>query len=136
MARKTALDKLNEALAGILSEYADDVSANVSEIAQAMGKKGAQALRLKSQETFPVKPGAKITGEYAKGWTYQTEETRTSATVTIYNKHPALPHLLEHGHATRNGTGRTFPRTPGHEHIKPVADELIETFEREVLEKL
>ena len=37
---------------------------------------------------------------------------------------------------TRNGKGRTFPRTPAHEHIAPVADELAEAFEREVLSKL
>jgi len=136
MAHKTALDKLNEALTGILTEYGDDISANVSEIAKAMGRKGVQALKQKSRETFPVEPGTKITGQYAQGWTYQTEDTRTGTTVTIYNKHPALPHLLEHGHVTRNGTGRVYPRTPAHEHIKPVADELIDTFESEVRSKL
>ena len=135
-ARKTALDKLNAAVANILSQYADNISGNVSEIAREMGKKGAQALKQKSKETFPVKPGTKITGEYAKGWTYQAEDDHGKTKVTIYNKHPALPHLLEHGHVTRNGTNRTFPRTPGHEHIKPVADELIETFEREVASRI
>lgn len=136
MARKTAMDKLNTAIADILSTYADDITGNVSEIAKDMGRKGAQALKQKSKETFPVQPGGKITGEYAKGWKSQSREGRTGTVVTIYNSHPALPHLLEYGHVTRNGTNRSFPRTPGHEHIKPVADELIETFEREVKSKL
>lgn len=136
MARKLALDKLNEAIAGILNEYAGEIAGNVGEIAAQMGQKGAQALRQKSREVFPVDKGRSITGEYAKGWTYKTEQTRTGTTATIYNTHPALPHLLEYGHVTRNGTGRTFPRTPVHEHIAPVADELTGAFEQEVLSKL
>ena len=71
MARKTALDRLNEALGGILEEYAGDVRQNLTEVAAAMGQKGAQALRAKSRETFPVKKGHKITGEYAKGWKHK-----------------------------------------------------------------
>lgn len=126
---KTAIAKLDEAIAKILNEYAGEVAENVGEIAAQMGKKGAQALRQKSQQT--------VNGtEYAKGWKSQTETTRTGTTAIIYNEHPGLPHLLEYGHVTRNGTGRTFPRTPAHEHIAPVADELAETFEREVLSKL
>ncbi|MBR7187094.1 MAG: hypothetical protein IKD53_00915 [Clostridia bacterium] len=129
MARKLALDKLNEAIAGILNEYAGEIAGNVGEIAAQMGQKGAQALRQKSRETVDG-------SEYAKGWKSQTETGRTGTTAIIYNDHPGLPHLLEYGHVTRNGTGRTFPRTPAHEHIAPVADELTETFEREVLSRL
>lgn len=135
MARKTALDKLNDALSDILNQYAGEVQDNVAQIAEDMGRRGVQALRAKSRETFPVK-GGKSSGKYARGWTMQTEKTRLGATVTIYNEHPGMPHLLEHGHVNRNGTRRTFGQTPGHEHIKPVADELAETFEREVVSKL
>lgn len=126
---KTAISKLDDAITKILSEYAGRVDENVSEIAADMGRKGAQALKQKSRET--------VNGsEYAKGWKSQTETSRTGTTAIIYNDHPGLPHLLEYGHVTRNGTGRTFPRTPAHEHIAPVADELTEAFEREVLAKL
>ena len=131
MARKTALDKMNEAISSILQEYVDDIAGNVDEIATEMGKKGAQALRQKSQETF-----TNGTGKYAKGWKYTKDSQRTGTTVTIYNDNPGLPHLLENGHVSRNGTGRTYGRVPGHEHIKPVADELVKTFEEEVLGKL
>ena len=126
---KTAISKLDDAIAKILNEYAGRVAENVGEIAADMGRKGAQALKQKSRET--------VNGsEYAKGWKSKTETSRTGTTAIIYNDHPGLPHLLEYGHVTRNGTGRTFPRTPAHEHIAPVADELAEAFEREVLSKL
>lgn len=130
-ARKTPVDKLNEAVNRILSEYEGYISGNVGEIAVDMGKKGVQALKQTSRTQFQVH-----SGKYAKGWAMQTTQSRTGTTVTIYNKQPGLPHLLEYGHVTRNGTGRTYPRTPAHEHIKPVADELITTFENEVKRKL
>lgn len=136
MAKKTPLEKLNTAISKILTEYGDDVAGNLALISKSMAQRGVTALKAKSRETFPVNKSHKITGEYAAGWKYQLDKTRISVTVTIYNDHPALTHLLEYGHVTRNGTGRTFPRTPAHEHIAPVADELIETYEREVIEKL
>ena len=136
MARKTAIDKLNETIAGMLSEYGEDVTKNVDEIAEKIGKEGVKALRRKSRETFPVRRGRKTTGNYAKGWKMQVEKERLKTTVILYNDHPALPHLLENGHATKNQTGKTYRRTPGHPHIAPVEKELVETFKREVLDKL
>jgi len=136
VARKTAIDKLNEAIAGMLTEYGEDVAKNVDEIAEKIGKEGVKALRRKSRETFPVRKGRKTTGNYAKGWKMQVEKERLKTTVIIYNDHPALPHLLENGHATKNQTGKTYRRTPGHPHIAPVEKELVETFKREVLDKL
>jgi hypothetical protein len=56
--------------------------------------------------------------------------------VIIYNEHPGLPHLLEYGHVSRNGTGRTYGEVPGHEHIQPVEEEMVRDFERKVVEAL
>ena len=80
MARKLALDKLNEAIAGILNEYAGEIAGNVGEIAAQMGQKGAQALRQKSRETVDG-------SEYAKGWKYATRRTYRYTRTTIYNDH-------------------------------------------------
>ena len=131
MPRKTPIDKLADAISDILEEYAGEIEDNVEEIVEQLGKKGAQAMRAKSREAFP-----RGTGEYAKGWKSQVNRERLHTTAVIYNDHPALPHLLEYGHVTRNGTGRVFPDTPAHEHIAPVAEELGNTFEREVLNRL
>ena len=70
-----------------------------------------------------IRAGAPVrTGKYAKSWTTKrTKESSTRLEVTVYSpSRYMLAHLLEHGHAKRNG-GRTraFP------HIAP-AEELGE----------
>ena len=108
------------------------------EVAEKFAKKGAQALRQESREKF----GKGRHSFYANGWKSHTERVRSHKYgirlySTIYNNNePSIAHLLEHGHVTRNGTGRVYGRTPGHEHIAPVEAELVEAFEREVLAKL
>lgn len=133
---RTPVDKLNKAIEKIMAEYAKDVTHDVESVAVKMGQRGAAALREKSAQTFPVQKGRVSSWKYAKGWTSTKEGTRMGTVVTIYNKVPGLPHLLEYGHVSRNGTGRTYGRVPGYEHIKPIAEELETTFEREVLSKL
>ena len=116
---KTAIDKLSEAISGMLEEYADEIGDNVGEIAIQMGKKGVKALKQSAREAYP-----KGTGEYAKGWKSQVNRGRLNTTVTIYNDHYSLPHLLEHGHVIRNGSERVYGNVPGREHIQPVEKEL------------
>ena len=131
MARKTAIDKLAEDIEKILNEYQDDVKGHISEIVTQTARNGAQAMRRASKQATETH-----TGDYYKGWTSQVYKERLGTSAVIYNNHPGLPHLLEYGHVTRNGTGRTFPPTPGREHIAPIADEITQTFVKEVQSKL
>ena len=124
MAKAVGLDGLAEALTEILEEYQTEVERGVRECVQRVAKAGVKALK----ETSP-----RQTGEYAAGWTSEVKEGRLGATATIYNKDkPGLVHLLEHGHVTRNGTGRTFSRTPAHIHVAPVEDEIAREFEKQI----
>ena len=131
MAKKTPVDKLADAISGILDQYEGEVRDNLGEITTQIGKKGVQALRRASKDA--LKTGS---GKYARGWKTQVEKGRLGTTVIIYNEHPGLPHLLEYGHVSRNGTGRTYGEVPGHEHIQPVAEELVRDFERKVVDAL
>lgn len=78
------------------------------------------------------------TGEYAKGWAYKKESGRLTVTTIVYGKHGTyqLAHLLENGHVTRNGTGRTYDPTPAHPHIKSVADWCQEEAPKRMKQKL
>lgn len=129
MASKVTLENFSAEILKILDSYSDDVSANVSEITKKVGQKGAQLLRNESRSAF------NRTGEYAKGWTAKTEQGRLYTTVTIYNRKPGMPHLLEHGHAIVSG-GRQVGYYDGKEHIAPVEEKLVKEYEREVKIKL
>lgn len=117
---KVTIDNLTDEINKILEEYAEEVTERVDEIAMQVGKKGAQALRNNSASVI----GA---GGYSKSWKVNTDRTRHGTLVTIYSSIPGLPHLLENGHATRNGG-----RVPGKTHIKPIEEQLITEFETKV----
>lgn len=126
MAKQVPIDKLAVEVDKILQKYGDDVQDNLNDIVKDITKKGAKTLKAESQSTFGG------TGKYAAGWTSQAETGRVSAQGTIYNGSlPGLPHLLEHGHANRNGG-----RTPGRVHISKVEDALIKEYESKVMSKL
>lgn len=121
---KSAADKLHDDIMKILNEYVDDVDRASAECVRKISQKGALALRRVS----PWK-----SGKYAGGWTFKVEQKRLKAFGVIYNaKRPGLAHLLEYGHVTINGTGRTYPRTPAHEHIGPIETQLVNEFERQI----
>lgn len=126
MARKTPVDKLNDAIAKILTEYQGDIRGNIDRVARSIGQKGVTALKQSTKQAFPSSKN------YQPGWRAEYKTERLSTSVTIYNaSRPGLAHLLENGHLMRNGQ-----RWTGRPHIKPVEDELVETFTREVLSKL
>lgn len=129
--KKTPIERMDTAIAKILEEYADTIENDIDIITRKMGQKGATALRQVSREKFKQR-----SGKYAKGWKYATRRTYRYTRTTIYNDHYSMPHLLENSHDVRNGTGRVVGLYPGREHIKPVADQLVDTYTREVIEKL
>lgn len=127
MARTVPIDRLKDEIDNILAEYAEGVSADLSAAVKKVGASGAKALRAESKRTFP-----RGSGRYAKGWTVTTTQSRSGASAVIHNRDlPGLPHLLEFGHANRNGG-----RTEGRVHIAPIEKEVVEAFEKEVLNAL
>lgn len=122
MAKKIPIDRLSAEINKILTEYGEQVQQDVDEAAQRVTKAGVKAVKGNAKGSFGG------TGKYAAGWTSKFEKGRLSSQGTIYNGTvPGLPHLLEHGHANRNGG-----RTSGREHIGPVEQKIIEDFEKAV----
>lgn len=125
---KSSVDKLKADIAKILEEYEGEITESMQEVTAKVAKKGAQALQRESKEKFGG------TGQYAKGWKAETNgkaHRQISWTSIIYNETPGLPHLLEHGHAKRNGG-----RVAGRPHIEPIEQEIINEYETEVINNL
>lgn len=96
MGRRISIDALADTVMECLNDYAD-VSAE-----------GMKKAVRKAGNTVKKEIGAnapKDTGAYAKSWTVKnTKENSHSLEVTVYSKNRyQLAHLLEHGHAKRNG---------------------------------
>lgn len=127
--KKISLENLGTEINKIFEEYKGDVESSLDEITKKVGKKGAQALKNESLAAFP--DSKKHKKRYGSTWTSRADKERLYTTVTIYNSQPGLPHLLEYGHASRNGG-----RVDGREHISSVEESLIFEFEREVESKL
>jgi hypothetical protein len=97
-------EKLTDEIQKILDEYGDEASAALNEAISETAKEAQTQLRQKNQ-------GRKLWKKYPKGWSVQIKAGRLDVEGIVYNKDPyRLTHLLEFGHATRNG-GRTkaFP---------------------------
>lgn len=120
----TKIDNLaNEIMEG-LKEYADLASDDVKKAV----RKAGNTVRKEISENAP-----KDTGAYAKSWSVKkTKETSNSLEVTVYSKNRyQLAHLLEHGHAKRDG-GRVAARP----HIAQAEQSAVETLDSEIAKAL
>ena len=108
----------------ILSDYGEEVQEELRTIVPDVAKEAVKKLK---------KTSPKRSGKYSRSWTQRTEKSRMTVTSTVYSTQPGLPHLLEYGHALRNG-GRSKPDV----HIAPVEQwvnkEVVERIE-EALER-
>ena len=113
----------------MLANYGAEAAEAVVEAVDEVSKEAVKKLKQESASKFGG-------GAYANGWTRTKEKKRLSTIITIHGKKPtySLAHLLENGHAKRNGG-----RVAGRVHIAPVNDwAQDEAFDRAVskLEKL
>lgn len=122
-----SFDKLQEKVMDILDEYAANLTEGVKQATKTISKTGVKEIKAASKSSFGG------TGKYAKGWTSQIETGRLSAQGIIYNQDlPGLPHLLENGHVSRNGTGRDLGKVEGREHIAPVEEKVVELYQKTI----
>jgi len=131
--RISALD-LSDAINEILEEYG--VAAGTALYKGVKEVTVEAADKLTQVEKFA--PKGHPTGDYSKDWDYSFREAgRFALRGTVYNgSHYRLTHLLEFGHVTRNGTGRTFDRTPAYPHIAKVNDWAHDELIRNVKKRL
>lgn len=125
---KTALKDLDRAVEEALDAFAGLCIIDIREAAETAAKEAAKELK----RTSPRGKNKKKSGQYAKGWKVNKEETHGGTRTTVYNKDFfMLTHLLEYGHAKATG-GRTPPIV----HIQPVETKAAANFEAELKRRI
>lgn len=120
MGSRIQIDQLADTVMRELENYAETTTDGV----KAAVKKAANTVKKEISATAPVR-----TGKYAKSWaTKTTGENSHAIEITVHSRNRyQLAHLLEHGHAKRNG-GRVAARP----HIAAAEHRGIEELEREI----
>lgn len=134
MAKRIKPIDLSKAVADVLDKYGSAADAVIRESVEQVSKEAVE--KLQAVSTFA--PGGHPSGDYSKSWTVEDVKTgRFRHKTVVHNEeHYRLSHLLEKGHVTRNGTGRTFGRTTAYPHIAPVNEWAASELPKEVERRL
>lgn len=124
MGKTVRAEDLSREIQRTLKQYGDDVKEYSEETAVNTAKSTVEDLRINSPKRASAKGG-----KYAENWAYEKQGTG----VTIYNKSPTyrLTHLLEKGHAKRNGG-----RVEGIVHIAPAEERAVKEYEQKLIRGL
>lgn len=109
--RKVSVDQMADAIMEGLEEYADYAAGEM--------KKSVRKVAKNVKEDIKAGAPVGLTGKYKESWAVKTQaETSQSLNLVVHSKNRyQLAHLLEKGHALRNGgRARAYP------HIAPAEE--------------
>ena len=112
---RITIDELPSAIERLMVEYTDEVEQELEKAQEKVAKEGVQTLKATSPEKRP---------KYARSW----KSKKVNDGHVIYNTEGQLTHLLEKGHALRQGG-----RTRAFVHIYPVEQTVIKRYEEEFI---
>jgi len=134
---KISIDKLSSSILKILQENKDNIEEDVKKVSEETIKEARNELKQispKARRTVKLKGKTTVTpGSYAKSWSIKNGKKSTDLYSKVaYNKeHYRLTHLLEFGHATRNGKHTKLDKqkkTKEIPHIRKTEDKYKERF--------
>lgn len=121
---KTTPEQLPQAIQESLEIYSESVVDGISDVGERVAKKAVQFLKQNSPKRL---------GKYAKSWTFTAEHWQAwmPKQLIVHAKKPfyRLTHLLEKGHAKRDGG-----RVKAQPHISAAEDMVIDEYVRGVEE--
>ena len=120
MGQTVQIGELADTVMETLEEYADLAAEDVKQAVRDAGETVREEIRANAP---------KDTGDYAKSWAVKkTKETSSSLMLTVHSKNRyQLAHLLEYGHAKRNGG-----RVEGKAHIAPAEEHAASSLEEKI----
>lgn len=124
MSRAIKPEELSNAIEDYLENYVEDIQDEVETTTDSLTKEAVNELK----QTSPRGKGTRE-NPYWRGWTKQKGKTNKGRyTIKIHNRtNYQLTHLLEFGHATRNGK-----RTKAIPHIRPIEEKYNKLYEQRI----
>lgn len=116
------LEELADAIEEEISDYTETITEGITTVSLEAAKECQQILK----QTSP-----KQHGDYAKSWKVTPKRGRPGEPTKyiVHNeKHYRLTHLLEHGHAIKDSSGRIVGRAAPQRHITQAEEQAIEQF--------
>lgn len=128
MSNKIKAEDLQNAVMKALTEYREDIEDDVKEATDSIVKEAKEELK----KTSPRR-GIARKNQYYLGWAIKNgTKSSNKYTRVVWNKtNYQLTHLLEFGHATRNGG-----RTKAIPHIRPIEEKYGVKFEDKLKQKI
>lgn len=120
---KPKLDDMGAVLNDILKDYGDYITEGMKVAVTSIANNAKEETKAAS----PVGKGPRR-GRYRRGWAVKSEEERLAKSAIVHNRTDyQLTHLLEKGHALRNGgRAKAIP------HIGPAEDKAVQELEKAV----
>lgn len=129
MNKRVSVDGLTVEISKILDEYTDEQTHIVQDTIREVAEDTVKELKRTSPN------GKRRARKYRNGWRVKHGKSRIGISSTVYNAtNGQLTHLLENGHASRNG-GRVSP-SPSGGHIAPANDKAQSELVRKLKERL
>lgn len=116
---KPKLDDVGNVVNEILKDYGDYITEGMKIAVTTIANNAKEETKAES----PVK-----SGKYRRGWAVKSEEERLAKSAIVHNRTSyQLTHLLEKGHALRNGG-----RSKAIPHIGPAEEKAVQELEKAV----
>lgn len=132
MSNSVKAEEISKVVMEYLQDYKEDIEEEVKQTTDEVMKEAKKELKQVSQEKFKVHGRD---NPYYLGWAIKLKSNKNAKyTKVIWNKtNYQLTHLLEFGHATRNGK-----RTKAIPHIRPIEQKynvkFVDKLERKIKE--
>ncbi len=118
--KKVSTAEFEAEVRDILVQYSAEAQAEIKKSIKSIAKDTVHEL----EENAPRR-----TGKYAKGFKSKVTSANGVTKAIVYNENYRLPHLLEYGHALRNGG-----RVQGIPHFQPAMENAEKEMEKAVKE--